>query len=41
VPPYNESIGPYWRTVPGAAMSAIDQLIHKVTPYAVLRHWHR
>lgn len=41
VPPYNESIGPYWRTVPGAAVPAIDQLMHKVTPYAAPRRWHR
>jgi hypothetical protein len=34
VPPYNQPIGPYWRTVPGAALPAIGRLGRKITPFA-------
>jgi hypothetical protein len=39
VPPYNQSIGPYWRSVPRAAVADMAALIRKVKPYAAQRRW--
>jgi hypothetical protein len=41
VPPYHESIGPYWRSVPGSAVAVMGRLVHKLKPYAAPRRWPR
>lgn len=39
VPPYHQSIGPYWRTVPSSAVPAIRWLLQKLSPHAAPARW--
>jgi hypothetical protein len=41
VPPGNEPIGPYWRTVPPAAADSIRVLVRSIRPYPTPRTWRR
>ena len=41
VPPYKQSIGPYWRTVPADAMPVLNRAVRKLAPYASPARWPR
>jgi hypothetical protein len=41
VPPYNESIGPYWRTIPRSAGRGLEAVVRPVRPFAAPRKWGR
>ena len=41
VPPYSESIGPYWRVVPRPAVPQIAKAVARVRPYAAPKRWPR
>ena len=41
VPPYSESIGPYWRVVPRLAVPQIAKAVARVRPYAAPKRWPR
>ena len=39
VPPYAAGVGPYWRTVPGTAVAALERATEGITPYPASPVW--